>query len=582
MDEMLVVQDLTKKLQEVIVEVRHRRRPVEQEWLHIHSMWHNKHSRPQYRSKTFSYYIAMGRRTIERSVVRTKQIILPTPAFFEVRAVDDFDAEASQRAASVHAYLDYYMRKRVKVHRYASELVRHLLLYGLACSKTTVEVYHERNSVEIWPRTRTVDPFMYYIYPETALDTEDRLLVFEDHMMPYSRYQALAKAGRVEPIAQSTLKRPEWPDHIQQRLAKTGLSDPSNVPSLPKQNYVALTEAWFQAGGGWWQAWIVWNIEDGPKMVLGPKPSRYGSYPYRDAVARSLAGEYCTNSMGHDVEPLQVWFNDAINQMESARVTSSLPPVAVDRSRLGRADSLQYGERRIWDIPPDAVKQIDIADTSTSSLRVAQVIIGLMNSVTGSSSLMEGQAGRNMPRAGFAVNSLLNLNLADLKDVAEVTAYEILEPTLQDVYEVTKVFVPSRQILTLGGSEDMRAMTITAGQLYGEFAFNWLTSLSSQDSQMRAHKLITFMQTLAQIAPLVQQQGYMIEWADLARLVWKEGLGERGLNRIIRPLTQEEILLIQQQQQQQQQRQPAALPATNEEATRQLSALLSKQMGIKP
>lgn len=268
--------------------------------------------------------------------------------------------------------------------------------------------------------------------------------------------------------------------------------------------------------------------------------------------------------------------------MESARVTSSLPPVAVDRSRLGRADSLQYGERRIWDIPPDAVKQIDIADTSTSSLRVAQVIIGLMNSVTGSSSLMEGQAGRNMPRAGFAVNSLLNLNLADLKDVAEVTAYEILEPTLQDVYEVTKVFVPSRQILTLGGSEDMRAMTITAGQLYGEFAFNWLTSLSSQDSQMRAHKLITFMQTLAQIAPLVQQQGYMIEWADLARLVWKEGLGERGLNRIIRPLTQEEILLIQQQQQQQQQRQPAALPATNEEATRQLSALLSKQMGIKP
>jgi hypothetical protein len=564
---------LTPRLTQLIVECRNRRQSVEQEWLDGHAAWSGKAIKQQYKSDLFHYYVPQARRSIERTVSRMLKMLLPKPSFFEVIPANSFDPMASQQAAAVQAYLLYLNRKKVKIRRLTAQLARNLLMYSVSVVKTTVDVY-DAGVPEIWPRSRAVDPFAYYIYPETALDIEDQLVKFEDHMMPWTTYQSLVQRNVAEPLDRAQLGKPEWPTHLVTRLSQQGIGVPSDVPEGDQQSFLALTEVWFKSQNTWFQCWIVWNHSGGHKMVMGPRRSAYGEPPYREAFARPLVNQTYTNSMMQDIESLQVWLNDAVNEMEDARTVAAFPPVAIDKSRAGKREQLKYGPRRIWDLPPDAVKQMEIPDTSQGSLRVMQVIMSLLNSVSGSSPGQEGAPQRGMPRAGFAVNNMLQLQMIDIEDPAEIIEEYNLEPMLADQYKITKVFVPPQQIIKIPRTESFPAQPVQAQDLFGDYSFEWQGSMAGQDGPMQAQQLITLAQILMQGAPALQQAGYTVGWADLIREIWRKMQGERNLNQIIRQMTPQEkqqMMLQQLMMQQQSTGQGPKAPGTAEDFTRQQS-----------
>ncbi len=161
----------------------------------------------------------------------------------------------------------------------------------------------------------------------------------------------------------------------------------------------------------------------------------------------------------------------------------------------------------------------------------------------GSGSIAEGQPGRNMPRAGFAMNNLINLGMADVQDIAELIEQEVLTPSLSDIYKVAQ-FIPDRQMMRVPGAsafygDDKRSMLMYKNDIVpGDYEFEWVGSLQFQDEQQNAQRMMIFLNLLSNpgIQQQLAQQGKQVDLGALIDMMWRYTLGQRGLNKIIIPL----------------------------------------------
>ncbi len=164
-----------------------------------------------------------------------------------------------------------------------------------------------------------------------------------------------------------------------------------------------------------------------------------------------------------------------------------------------------------------------------------------------------------MPRAGFAVNSLINLALADTEDIADTIEQELLTPGLADVYAIIQQYVPQSQILRIPGRAREAIQVFSKADIHGDYSFTWQGALGFQDTQQRAHKFMQLLQVLLNHTPLqlLQQGGQTLDLAVLLRSILASGLGERGLSDI--------LIAIPAAQIQQQQAQQSAIQSTQQQ-----------------
>jgi hypothetical protein len=166
-----------------------------------------------------------------------------------------------------------------------------------------------------------------------------------------------------------------------------------------------------------------------------------------------------------------------------------------------------------------------------------QATMGLMDTFGGSSPLAEGQPIRNLPRAGFAVSSLLSMALSDIRDVARSIEEDILTPFLSDVYALTIRFVPQSQIIKIPRTANFPAFAGNVSDLEGNYTFNWVGSLQTQDFQDRANRLMTLFGAMTKAGPVIMQdlraRGKQVNWTAILKRLWRDGVGERGSDSII-------------------------------------------------
>jgi len=566
-------EQLAERLGDLCTQVRNRRKDRELSWLNNHAAWMAKEQgRAQYKSDDFKHYIPVARRAIERNVIRGTQMLMPSPDFFEVYPGDDFDLAAGRQAQAVRVFMAYLHTDadRIPARRNITQLFRCLQLYDRAIVKNTVQVIDVPVSFagrigriqEVWPVQRVVDPFQFYVWPETVTSVTDAQIQFEDVMMPWGEYEEHVTKGHCDPIDRSELGKPEWPHHWKTRLAHQGLTEPDAVSqgiqpdfagqgeqkaSMPPQGFVALTEIWFPMNGAQCKAWLVWNVPKAPRITRLQR-ARYPIPPYRMALGRPIPGEHHTTGIMDDLEPLQVLYNDQVNQGEESRVIASVPPVVVDVNQVARADSLVFGPRKKWQMQSvEGAKVLNVPDVSLSAVRAKQETLALINSLGGGGGYSEGQPTRGMPRAGFAVTGLISLAMGDIKDLAEIIEQEIMTPSLGDHYRNTLMFVPRMQIMRVPGTADYPPATMTVEDLAGSWRFRWTGTLQSQDQQMRAQKLVGALTLLVKAEPGLNAQGFELNWPDLIKRAWRDGLGERGLENIVRPMSPDRLALMRAQ-----------------------------------
>lgn len=546
--------ELTDMLSASVPNIRNRRKTITQAMQLKHDAWRGTHTRSFFKSTTFGHFIPAARRVVERFVTRGTQMLIPSSEFFEVYPGDELDDDSGKRAESTRAYLLFLFRKKLRVYSLVKQLLRCFLLYSRAIVKTGVRIERTGTKTMVWPTARAVDPFMFYTWPETCTNIEEVQIIVEDNMMPWQTYAANMARGVVDPLKREDLTKVEWPEHIVKRLSDQGIGTPdenkvtaekeADGETKPLQDFLAISEVWMRKETAWWFVWVLWNHVDGPKIVrvsrkLMSRPS------YRMATNREIPGESYTSTMMDDIEPLQVLLNDQINMTLEGQAAAFSPPTVVDPDRVTRASSLVFKPRAIWYGDPEGVKQLDVKDTTKTGFQGIQFTLGLMDTFSGSSPLAEGQPTRNLPRAGFAVSSLLSLSLADIKDAAILMEDDILTPLLGDLYQITVDRIPKQQVFKIPGTSNFeKGRTLTPAQIAGDFEFVWVGSIQTQEFQVRSQRLVSMLDILGRYGEVITRdlriKNKQLNWTAILKRLWREGIGERGADSIIADITPQE------------------------------------------
>ena len=542
--------ELGKALIDQTIGIRQRKRVVEENWLQSRRMWMNASFRSFQASDSSRNVnnIPAGRRAIERTVVRGVKLLTPQVKWFEATPLSDISAE---KISNVDTYMWYTLRKKIRSRSNINLLIRCMVLYGRCFIKTGVAV---RNG-QVWPTQRVIDPFAFYTYPETAATLDDADVVFEDFLFSYEKYNTFVRLGIVEPISRSDLTKPDWPYHLVERLAYQGITDPTADVQMQMEKigdslqnigagFVSLTEKWITRNDKLYQVYTAWNVKGGPRVV-GFIESEYDEPMIRGTIHRPLPGETYTNSMADDITTLDSLQNDNINMFQDAvDWEQGFVAFGGDGAMNLRRDSFKMKGRAKWDfgdvMPREAIQFINPPDTSSNILRAWQVCSGLINSLAGTGTIAEGQPGRNMPRSGSAVNNLVNLSMADVQDLAELVEQEVLTPSLSDIYKVSTKFIPDEQLMRIPGGKGLFqgktvSSIVTKEDILGDYEFEWIGSLQSQDEEARSQRLLIFLNLMMnpQMVAGLQQQGYAPDLVELVRQVWRSGMGERGLHDVV-------------------------------------------------
>jgi hypothetical protein len=421
-----------------------------------------------------------------------------------------------------------------------------MFLYGMSILKTSIIVQNG----EVWPTQRAVDPFSFHIFPETISSLDDAELIFEDFLISYERYNSFVSKGIVDDIPRSDITTPEWPYHLVERLAYQGITDPTanvdiaiNKVKGQLENttaaFVSITELWLRRGSKLYQAYIAWNLTHGPRIV-GFFESSYTEPMYTMTIHRSLPGELTTNAQMEDIIDLDDIQNDEFNQFIDA-VIREQGFVAFGGSEGIRRDTLKFEGGAKWDFgserPQEVMQFVQPGTTSTNLLRAWQIAQGRMESMGASGTITEGQPGRNMPRSGDAVNNLINLGMSDIQDIAEGIEQEVLTPGLSHLYKAANLIPDDQRMRIPSGraiyNETIRSNIVGKQDIIGDYEFEWVGSLQFQDEATRAQRLMIFLNMAPQLMPLLNQQGYTLNISELVQTIWRSGIGERSLSKVV-------------------------------------------------
>lgn len=521
--------------------VQGRRRMVEERWMAKLDCYNTKHRDQGFKGEWFNHYLPAARRSLERFTIRCKQMLFPSPDFFEVYPTIDGAHELGSQAESWKVYMQWLFAQRIKMRSVVTQALRCYGIYERAVVKTYLEMGPDGL---LWPTVRAVDPFNFYVWPETETELYRAQMVFEHTMMPYEHYATLAGMGVVDEIRRDELTTPEWPQHMTHRLSQQGISNlidgsagGRDLTTLRanEMGIVSITEMWFKQRETWVQALIVWNVDRGPRVVR--LNFQFPQNPYRMAVARELPGSLYGSSMMDDLRALNVVLNDQVNMTLEGTATALFPPTAVDPTGVARNEHLVHRPRAKWMVPPNSIKVLEGQSNPTAGYQGIQMVMGLLDSYSGSNPLAEGTPTRGMPRAGFAVSSLIGLSMSDIRDTAEVIEDSILTPVLADVARFTRL-LPPQQIIKIPGTEAMAQGILRVQDLNaGDYMFRWVGTLQAQDMQVRAQRMLSLLGTLAKVYPSMIQQGWDIDFGVLGKKLWRDGMGERGADSIIIPRT---------------------------------------------
>lgn len=570
-------QAIADNLSMPISSIKQRRRFIEHEWLKNYSAWQGWPNAAYYVSlaeDSVRYFLPEARQAIEKIVDRAVKLLMPKKKWFEVQPFDD---QSHQKAESVDTYLRYILRKKIPCRRNYAMLARSAALYGFCALNTSVLTDAEGN---VWPYQRVVDPFNFYVFPETATQRDDALLLFEEMVIPYEVYCAYSNTGYALPLDPVHLTNPEWPYHLIERFAYRGLTNPSDFPSgISSGNFedrkantvealnnrtsafVELSNVFIRRGNKWFNGWLIWNYNksqfskdrrsyndyrrhDSYQPLLARFDESVSGPKYRWSTYRSLPNELYTNSLMDDIRVLQILFNNQVSQTEEARSMATTGPIAINSNDITRSQHLRWANREIWHLDGDmreSFQRVNFEDTSPSGIRAAQITMGLIDRLAGAGTIAEGQPGRNMPRSGFAVNNLINLSMSGIQNLVECLEDDIATPSLSDIHAVSCEYIPDTQILKIPGTQGAAFKQVLVNDITGDFTYEWIASLEFQDNEVRAERLMAFLKLIIDAIPLLSNEGFKINLPALIQTIWSDGLGERQINQIIQQMSPEEI-----------------------------------------
>jgi hypothetical protein len=490
-------------------------------------------------------------------------------------------------------YLHHYMQLR----RLGGPYLRSLCLYGTAVTdlgwllderpiavpeerrphgRSRIGYREDRMLHYIGPTIRHVDLPLWYIWPTDCDRTEASVLCFEDQLMEQATVRRLAKtpidpddseAGmqfegvtaflRRLPSGEITSREgaDRWGAE-RERLAFRGLRHRSDLSEDPDpQRPIDLVRGYWKTAvpgeDAESEARWYWFAVGGSDTTFAFRrcPWWYDEPSYQAARFVALPHEFYGYGIPFVIDTIAYFMNDVLNQTGDALVWGLNPLVAIDPAAAQEIDTMKLSPGARWWVrnPRETIHWMEPPKESANfGMQAIQQLIGLANDASnvspyGGAGLGASRARGRAVQTATAASLLSGEALLQVQDVRQTIEDEWLTPMLRRMYRLTQQFLDRDLILRVEGERGAPLVERRLGRedLVGDIDFEWISTSSTQNPQVRSQQAINLLQMVSRIPPeMLQADNKRISVAALVESIAEDILGTWEAARVVVPAQQ--------------------------------------------
>jgi hypothetical protein len=547
--------------------MRNDKAPLHEEWNAIRRMEMLQHDEGRKYMGRSDVYIPLWQRASTTLISQICTGLFPSDEYMDVSSRNPSDP--AERAKSVKAYMQWEFESNGQVRRQTKPFAKQFVAYGNGCWKFLYrqnKVYQGRRvrfgnmmGSAFKPQQRKeglhVSPrsvFNMYVYPYTASCIEECSIVAEDILISRRELEFHVKNGAYlngeAALAQSNAPTQMEADIQEQLLTRDGLPGPGHGAHTELAQQVGLTEVWtFMKLPA--SAYVTGEDSrcDIPVRILfaGDVPVVITRNPYWHQQAPYLigrqnleAGSFWGYGAGRSIRYLQYLANDYANQSNDAGIYSLNPMALVNTALVaGPMPKVRPGAT----IPVTDVREavsfihppIQVAQEGYAYM---QLISSMAMDFAGTPPILQGAGASKAAKTATGAAILQKNSMAPLQDVVEDLELDVMVPLLYGAWINAQQYRNEEIMAVVGG----QPIKITPEELAIDAEFRWLGSNQAMNSQMRSQQAIQLIQAVMPLVPLMNSQGYIVDFKPIIQKVFNDGMGFRGFDEFIHKMTPQE------------------------------------------
>lgn len=552
---------IDENISPVIQEVRTRRIPLEDEWNQIRRMDLQVHDEGQKYKGRSNAYVPVYTRTLNTVVSSLNKGLFPSDDYMDVY---DRGTGNSEKSRALKAYMQYEMEDIAHLRTKVKPFLREYAGLGNGVIKfwydkdlknvgkikknvlnNLMEVsFDKEGSYCEGLRVSARSIFNFYVYPETAEDLASAILTAEDIEVPRSYILKMKALNRWKNVDEglTTARNTNADRNRQELMSDAGsMSDSRRFDNNELAGIHNLTEVYTcmplprsaylpnETPGEPIPACII--LAGTVPLKVTRNPFFHQTPPY--AVGRQMVvpGFFYGQGIGRLVRSLQYLTNDFTNQANDVGIYSLNPIQKVNPAYIaGPLPPLRPGV--VWKMT-DIDKGIGFERPPTDIVRTGQdlmgMYIGMVQDFGGAPPVLQGTGAGKAAKTATGAQILQRNALSPLQDLVEDIENDVLVPLMRGAWRNAMQFRDKPVMLRVMGAP----VQITPQDLDIEAEFRWLASSQAANKQAQTQQLIQFIQAMLPVVPLLQQQGYLVNFEPLLRRAFNDGLGMRGFDEVV-------------------------------------------------
>jgi len=457
--------------------------------------------------------------------------------------------------------LSYQLANKIRLRRQAKPFFRSVVTFGTGVAKTVWKhaykniltarkddlffagknvITIENKEIDTYnaPTFQPVNLLNWYIYPETVQDIEDAFLVFEDIYTDFWSIKAKETAGVYYDVDRIKNMTVQTESNVQRQLELSNLG--ITAPFDSKMLVCHLIECWHKYdinGDGKLEDCLTVlavtdeTASDAVVLRLQENPFVFKKPPYLAAKFMESTGQFYGHSLTEAIQYLQYELNDKTNQAMDCGTYILNPIAIVDPALIQDLDSFTVLPGAQWLGPPQAVDfvRMPVELMSVAGMAISQ-IYSLIQDFSGAPPILQGTAA---PKTATGTFTLQGNSMALLKDISEDIESTVFERFIEIMYNLNWQFL--NEELVPFGTEWRK---VTKEDIVGNYLFQWLGTIHSQNQSVRVQQLINFLNLISRIPlpPNVQ-----VDLVYILKKIWGEGLGFKDGDRVFKEIVSPNI-----------------------------------------
>jgi hypothetical protein len=393
----------------------------------------------------------------------------------------------------------------------------------------------------------------FYVFPHTAESLEECSVLFEDIEMSQKQIMDRIKAGDFK-NGEEALHAPRPAqfdiDQIDALYARAGITSTSQGFS-PYLERKVLTEVWCYLKLPK-SAYVDGEDTDcdlpcrilmagSTPVVVTRNPYWHQRPPYLVARQNVEPGVFYGYGAAKPIRFLQYLANDYANQTNDCGIYSLNPMALVNPTFIqGPMPKIRPGvtipvlsvtEAIRFEKPPPELAQY--------GAQMMNMWAGMVSDFSGAPPQLQGNVSKGAKTATGA-QILQRNSLAPLQDIVEDIELDVMVQLLYGAWVNAQQFRDEAVMAMVAG----RPIKVSPEQLDIDAEFRWLGSSQAVNNQVRSQQAMTLVQAVAPIVPLLNQQGYVVDFKPLIEKVYSDGMGFRGFDAFIHKMNPQEQMAM--------------------------------------